>query len=224
VELAQLRRENANLREQLKGGDGSADAAELRRLRAENEKLKEENSRLKRGLGDQPDNSRQSAGRYSHSSSSASQSTASAREKRRSSLEERTSKYMPSSSSSNTTRDSSTRTERMKSAAPEDPAPKPKKQAEAGADPEDPVAQGDRVQDLALPHPLKANTGTENYEKLKDAWLEGCEDEELPPPDDLEDHIDDLILAEKPKYVKEAVPLSCLIDSLAEQWMRDNVL
>eukprot|EP00658_Telonema_sp_P-2_P023440 TRINITY_DN19390_c0_g1_i9.p4 TRINITY_DN19390_c0_g1~~TRINITY_DN19390_c0_g1_i9.p4 ORF type:complete len:106 (-),score=22.44 TRINITY_DN19390_c0_g1_i9:291-608(-) len=85
-------------------------------------------------------------------------------------------------------------------------------------------AQGDRIQDMALPVPVGSNQGTQNYEKLQAKWLEGCDDEPLDPPEDLEDHVDDLILSDKPKYIREAVPLDCLIDAFADQWMRDNVL
>merc|ERR1711865_42084 len=95
--------------------------------------------------------------------------------------------------------------------------------AEIGAAAES-SSQG-RIQDLVLPLPTDTTTGTTNYEQLRERWLEGCyEEEELPPPDDLEDHVDFLILSDKPKYGDEAVPLSCLIDALADQWMTDNTL
>jgi len=40
--------------------------------------------------------------------------------------------------------------------------------------------QGNRVQDIGLPYPTEASTGTENYEQLKAAWLSGCCDEVIP--------------------------------------------
>lgn len=217
VELTQLRKENSDLKRQLEAAGGSSGGnndAELRKLRAENDKLQAENSKLKRQVDSGSTSSaprRGSTDRVSNSSAGGStasrggSSDAKSSDRRGSSdLADRAAKLMPSNDS-----------RKPKEAA------KPKKSSGAAAEG---VAQGDRIQDIALSEPRSTTTGCDNYEKLKEAWLEGCEDEELPPPDDLEDHIDDLILAEKPKYVREAVPLSCLIDSLAEQWMRDNVL
>jgi hypothetical protein len=219
VELSQLRKENAELKKQIQaagGSSGSSDAAELRRLRNENDKLHEENAKLKKQLqggGSSSAAGRGSSDRASNSSAAEPVQRGGASDTRRGSRDE------PKGSTRRGSSDLADRSAKLMPAAK--PAAKPKKSSGAAAECQ---AQGDRVQDLGLPHPRDTSTGCENYERLKEHWLQGCEDEELPPPDDLEDHIDDLILAEKPKYVREAVPLSCLIDALADQWMRDNVL
>lgn len=224
IELARLKSENAALKEQLAAAGGSSSSgggsAELKKLQAENEKLRAENTKLKRELNAadglaprraEPAPRRSSAEDKPKSTNSSSSLSDQAREKaREASLSDRAAKLQPSSSSS--------RSARMERAAPEKKAPRSQP---SGAPAE---AQGDRIQDMALPTPVGAAQGTENYEKLKAEWLRGCDDEPLEPPQDLEDHIDDLLLADKPKYIKEAVPLDCLIDSLADQWMRDNVL
>lgn len=216
VELSQLRKENASLREQLAARGSGGSSSELEQLRKENEKLRSENSRLKRELNQAEGlTSRSSAGSSSKPSSNASSSLAEqARDKgRRSSLEDRAAKLQPKASNSS-------RAARIDRAAPAEAAAKAPRKQPSGSG----VAQGVRVQDIALPVPLSSDQGTKNYEKLQKAWLEGCDDEPLDPPDELEDHIDDLLLADKPKYIKEAVPLDCLLDALADQWMRDNVL
>lgn len=90
-------------------------------------------------------------------------------------------------------------------------------------------AQGDRVQDLGLPMPRAPTTGTDNYRRLKAVWLRDCANEALPveDPSAIEDYVDDLILhmEDGPSpYVRGPLSLSGLLDGLADQWKRDNVL
>merc|ERR1711865_1210598 len=239
VELSQLRKENAELKKQIQaagGSSGGSDAAELRRLRNENEKLNEENAKLKnqidggsasassaprRGSSDAASNNSAAAAPKVMSSGIKSKMPASMRrgagsrsgdgpssdkqrDARRENLAERSNKLMPAKPNPLN--------------SPAEPAAAKKSSGGAAAE------AGNRVQDLPLPEPTDTSTGCDNYVKLQKHWLRGCEDEELPVPDYLEDHVDDLILSERPQYVREAVPLACLIDALATQWMTDNVL
>lgn len=227
VEVTQLRKENEELKRQLRdaGGSSGGSSAELERLREENEKLRSENSRLKRelnqaeGLGprrtsvDKPAKSNTTSLRDSTLDAA---KGIGKNQARRGSLEDRAALLQPKPKEPTRNSGSSSRSTRQEASAPKNTRSQP-----AGASGE---AQGDRIQDMALPVPVGSSQGKKNYAKLKSAWLDGAEDEALEPPDDLEDHIDDLLLADKPKYIKEAVPLDCLIDSLADQWMRDNVL
>eukprot|EP00656_Telonema_subtile_P007433 TRINITY_DN13494_c0_g1_i2.p1 TRINITY_DN13494_c0_g1~~TRINITY_DN13494_c0_g1_i2.p1 ORF type:complete len:333 (+),score=82.10 TRINITY_DN13494_c0_g1_i2:103-1101(+) len=191
VEFARLKIENAELKERLAAGGGSAsggDSAELKKLREENDKLRSENTKLKRELNiteglttrkaEPPKRSVvEDKPKSNNSSSLADQARGKARE---SSLSERAAKVQPRSSS-NSSGSSNSRNARMERAAPEKKAPEkkaPRSQPNGAAA----EAQGDRIQDLALPVPVGANQGTQNYEKLKSIWLEGCDDEPLEPP------------------------------------------
>lgn len=86
------------------------------------------------------------------------------------------------------------------------------------------------VQLMELPVPLGPEDGAGNYRRLLEEWNKGPRTDSgqaLPIPDDEEDGIDELTLAEgdKPsKRLRNPVPLQSLITTLGDIWTKDNVL
>jgi len=99
--------------------------------------------------------------------------------------------------------------------------------APAPAAPKGGTVSEDRIQNQRLALPTGPEDGTRNYRKLQEDFLKGGRTDSgraLEPPEDEEFMVDELMLGERPRELKNYVPLQSLIDALADDWRGNNIL
>lgn len=200
MELAMLRKENQQLKGRLADGAGGGESEENTRLQQENKALKEEIAALKAQLAQlRPPT------KGTPDSSPAGGSKAVRRGSRDfESARREVLKSMPLP-----------KFEDFRKPSKATPAKRPAR------------PRSGLVQAMDLPVPHGAADGHHNYNTLREAWLAGARTDSgapLEPPEDVEYGVDDLLLAERPKPIKNPIPLQSLITALAGQWKSENTL